>query len=68
MASHFLTGLDIGTTSIKVAVAEERNGRALLRAVFKEPSFGLRRGAVVDLGEGSGTDSSKWKLLYWKVN
>ncbi len=53
MASNFITGLDLGTASIKVGVAENRNGRPVLRSVFKEPSSGLRRGAIVDLGEAS---------------
>lgn len=53
MASNFVTGLDIGTGFIKVGVAENRNGRPVLRAVFKELSFGLRRGAIIDLGEAS---------------
>jgi len=53
MASHFITGLDTGTSSIKVAVAEIEEGRPSLRAVFKEPSSGFRRGAIVDLAEAS---------------
>ncbi len=53
MASKYITGLDIGTSSIKVVVAEERSGRPVIRAAFKEPSFGLRKGAIVDLAEAS---------------
>ncbi len=53
MASSFITGLDVGTGFIKVGVAENRNGRPVLRAIFKEPSYGLRRGAIIDLGEAS---------------
>lgn len=48
---QFITGLDIGTASIKVAVAENRGGRPALKAVFKEPSGGVRKGAIIDLGE-----------------
>lgn len=51
MSSNFIVGLDIGTSSTKVAVAEMRGGRVALRALFKEPSAGIRRGAVNDLSE-----------------
>ncbi len=53
MASNFIAGLDIGTSSIKVSVAETSNGHHALRSVFKEPSSGLRKGAIVDLAEAS---------------
>lgn len=48
---QFVVGLDIGTASVKVAVAENRGGRPALKAVFKEPAYGVRKGAIVDLGE-----------------
>ncbi len=51
LGSQLITGLDIGTASVKVAVAENRGGRPALKAVFKEPSAGMRKGAIVDLGE-----------------
>ena len=53
MSSKCITGLDIGTASVKVVVAEERNGKPVVRAAFKEQSFGLRKGAIVDLAEAS---------------
>lgn len=53
MASSFITGLDVGTASIKAAVAENKDSKPVLRLVFKEPSAGLRRGAIVDLAETS---------------
>ncbi len=53
MSSDFIVGLDIGTSSIKVAVAENRGGRPVVHAVFKEPSAGLRKGAIADLAEAS---------------
>jgi len=53
MSSRFVTGLDIGTSSIKVAVAENAGGRPVLRAIFKEPSAGLRKSAIVDLADAS---------------
>lgn len=57
LGSRFITGLDIGTASIKVAVAENRGGRPALKAVFKEPSGGIRKGAIVDLGEAASAVS-----------
>lgn len=53
MASNFVAGLDIGTSSIKAAVAEKNNGHPVLKLVFKEPSLGLRKGTIVDLAEAS---------------
>ncbi len=51
MASHFLVGVDIGTATTKVAVVEDRGKQKILRALFKQPSAGLRRGAISDLPE-----------------
>jgi len=51
MPSRWVTGLDIGTSSIKVAVAENHDGKPNLKAIFKQPSLGLRKGAIVDLAE-----------------
>ncbi|MEK7547016.1 MAG: cell division protein FtsA [Patescibacteria group bacterium] len=53
MASNFIVGLDIGTSVLKAAVAEVRDGKPVLRAVFKEPSIGLRKGVVIEMGEVS---------------
>lgn len=49
----FITGLDIGTSSIKVAVAERRSGKPVLVYVNKEPAGGMRKGAIVDVAEAS---------------
>ena len=51
--ADFITGIDIGTSSIKVAVAERRGGKPVLVHVSKAPSSGLRKGAIVDLAEAS---------------
>jgi cell division protein FtsA len=51
--ANFVTGLDIGTASIKVVVAENSGRKPVLRKVFKETSAGLRKGAIVDLAETS---------------
>ena len=43
--------LDIGTTSIKVVVAEYRNGHLNIIGVGNEISKGLNRGVIVDIDE-----------------
>ena len=53
MQSSFITGLDVGTASIKSVVAENRGGKLSIKFISKEPSSGLRRGAIVDLAEAS---------------
>jgi len=53
MASHFLVGLDIGTSSVKVVVAQNRQGKPTPRLIFKIPSRGLAKGAVADIAEVS---------------
>lgn len=47
----FVTGLDIGTSSIKVTVAERRGGKPMLVYAKKVPSFGMRKGAIVEMSE-----------------
>ena len=53
MGKNFITGLDIGTSSIKVAIVEKKGDRLNLKAVFKEPSLGMRKGAICDLTESA---------------
>lgn len=50
-----ITGIDIGTSSIKIAVGEENGGKISLVHVAKEESGGLRKGAVIDVVEVSRT-------------
>lgn len=52
-AGNFVTGLDIGTSSIKVAVAERTNGKPTLVHVQKVPCYGMRKGAIVEMSEVS---------------
>lgn len=53
IGKNFIVGLDLGTSSIKVAIAEKRKGAPVLRAVFKEDSLGFQRGSIFDLTEAS---------------
>jgi len=54
MSSSYIVGLDIGSSSIKAAVAEVKKNKTLsLIQTFKMPSAGLRRGVVDDLQEAT---------------
>lgn len=48
---EIIVSLDIGTTSIKVVVAENINGRVNIIGVGNEKSRGLSRGVIVDIDE-----------------
>ncbi|MBG9985154.1 cell division protein FtsA [Aerococcaceae bacterium DSM 111022] len=48
---EIFVSLDIGTTSIKVVVAESNNGRVNIIGVGNEKSRGLSRGVIVDIDE-----------------
>lgn len=48
-----VTGLDIGTSSIKILVVEKINGDLRVVAKAESPSFGLRKGVVVNVEETS---------------
>ncbi|AXY25969.1 cell division protein FtsA [Suicoccus acidiformans] len=48
---EIFVSLDIGTTSIKVVVAEYINGRVNIIGVGNEKSRGLSRGVIVDIDE-----------------
>ncbi|MDR1013172.1 MAG: cell division protein FtsA, partial [Lactobacillales bacterium] len=45
------TGLDIGTTSVKVVVAEYMNGQMNIIGVGNAKSEGLSRGIIVDIDQ-----------------
>ncbi len=51
--SKIITGLDIGTNSIKALVIEKRGNEWNLLSYSSIPSFGLRRGSVVNVEETS---------------
>ncbi|MDE2001654.1 MAG: cell division protein FtsA [Patescibacteria group bacterium] len=52
MANTFITGLDIGSSSLKAAVAEVKSdGKLSLVRLLKTPSGGMRKGTVDDLAE-----------------
>lgn len=50
--AEIITGLDIGTASVKSIVAEvKKDGSLGVLGVFKEPAAGLRKGILVDFEE-----------------
>lgn len=50
MAQQQILGLDIGSDTIKAVIAEPTSdGKMLLKAGFRRPSKGLRKGVVVDM-------------------
>src|SRR3989344_803599 len=52
--SRIITGLDIGSSSIKCVVAEEKkDGTLSVLAVVRRPSVGLRRGMLVDVEDAT---------------
>ena len=51
--SGIYVGLDIGTTSIKVIVAENVNGQMNVIGVGSERSDGMNRGVIVDIDKAS---------------
>ena len=46
--SNIVTGLDIGTHSIKALVAQKKRKEWEVLSYAEIPSFGLRKGAVVN--------------------
>lgn len=47
--NKIIAGLDVGTDSVKVLVAQKRGSEWEVLTCAQEPSFGLRKGAVVDI-------------------
>jgi cell division protein FtsA len=50
---HIIAGLDIGTNTIKLLVIQKRNKEWEVLSYQEMPSFGLRKGAVVNIEEVS---------------
>src|SRR3989344_8845054 len=50
-SGRIITGLDIGTNTIKVLVAQKNGAEWEVLTCAQVPSFGLRRGAVVNVEE-----------------
>lgn len=50
-----ITGLDVGTSKIKILVAKKDAGKEGLKvlSLVQEPAFGIRKGVVINIGETS---------------
>jgi len=48
---HIIAGLDIGTSNIKMLIAAKKKGEPNFKVLCQaqEPSFGIRRGVVIDI-------------------
>ncbi len=53
MSKNFIVGLDIGTAKIKAAVLDGGGKKPAVRALFKEQSGGLKKGAIFDVTEAA---------------
>src|SRR3989338_1709050 len=53
--AQIITGLDVGTANIRAVVVELQRRKPTLRKIIKEPSQGLKRGAIVDMAETTQT-------------
>lgn len=53
MKGHIVAGLDVGTNTIKVLVAQKKGKELEVLRYAQIPSFGLRKGAVVNVEETS---------------
>ncbi len=52
MAQQYVTGLDIGTNSLKAVIGELKNdGQLSVSKILKTPSGGMRKGSIDDLSE-----------------
>jgi cell division protein FtsA len=51
--NDIITGLDIGTSSLKLVVADSSRRRPQILHIYEESALGMRKGAVIDLGEAS---------------
>lgn len=55
MSQHFITGLDIGTNTIKGVVGTaHKNGTPRILKAFRYPSAGMRKGMIVDMDDAVG--------------
>ncbi len=63
MVKHIRTGLDIGTTSVRVVVCELQPGTSTPKvlALVKKPSQGLKRGCIINLDEAANVTVSAIK-------
>ena len=66
--SEFFVGLDIGTNSIKVVVAESSNDKLSVVGVGSERSEGVSRGVIVDIDKAAGAIKKAVKKAETQAN
>ncbi|KRO00236.1 cell division protein FtsA [Companilactobacillus kimchiensis] len=66
--SEFFVGLDIGTNSIKVVVAESSDDRLSIVGVGSERSEGVSRGVIVDIDKAAGAIKKAVKKAETQAN
>ena len=66
--SEIYVGLDIGTTSIKVIIAEHVKGQANIIGYGNTKSAGLNRGVIVDIDQVVATIRDAVNQLYFLPN
>ncbi|MFH1759363.1 MAG: cell division protein FtsA [Patescibacteria group bacterium] len=54
MPQNFLVGLDVGSSTVKAAIAEVKGNKLALLKILKMPSRGMRKGVVDDVVEVTG--------------
>ncbi len=59
-----IAGLDVGTQSIKLIVAEiGKEGKIKILKVYKTPTYGVRRGAIFDMDDAVAASSDLFATL-----
>ncbi|WP_421016631.1 cell division protein FtsA [Furfurilactobacillus cerevisiae] len=66
--AEIFVGLDIGTTAIKVIVAESNNGEMNVIGAGTQPSRGLSRGVIVDIDQAAGAIHAAIEQAEQKAN
>nr|WP_235700547.1 hypothetical protein [Companilactobacillus nodensis] len=66
--SEFFVGLDIGTNSIKVVVAESSGDKVSVVGVGSERSEGVNRGVIVDIDKAAGAIKKAVKKAETQAN
>lgn len=63
--SHIITGLDVGTSAIKVLIIQKKPGESEIEVLEKnqQKASGVRRGVVVNIEEVAGIISSSIKKI-----
>lgn len=67
MARNIITGLDIGSSAIKVVVAEKTGEELFLLAAVQYKSEGIKHGCIIDMGDAAKSIREAIKLAEKKA-